>query len=86
METLEQKLLALLKLIEERRYGSEQLETMSKLQNTIASDIGSDVPEAMALLGYLLRSELVEITTQGILVNNNKRVDIELLKSGIEKR
>lgn len=84
MATLEAKLLKLLGAIENGRYTSTELASMVGLQEKIAHDIGAEPPEAMALLGYLLRNRYVQITPDGISVNGDMRNDIDLLKKGMQ--
>ena len=81
MPTLKKKLSDLLRKIEDNSYGTSELGYMVKLQNKIAEDIGCDDPaEAMALLGYLLKYGYVIINQkQGIILNKDKKEDIDLL-------
>jgi hypothetical protein len=81
MPSLQEKLAALLRNIKRNSYDTNALADMLKLQQTIAKDINCDDPvEAMALLGYLLKYNLVIIdSVKGIILNPSKDQDINLL-------
>ncbi len=81
--TREEKLAALLNNIERNRYDAVALANMLVLQRTIADDINCEDPaEAMALLGWLLKSEYVTIDPErGIILNPDKGEDIQLLRT-----
>jgi hypothetical protein len=84
MPTLQEKLGALLRKIKENTYDATQLANMVTLQKKIQSDIdANDSVEAMALLGYLLKYQYVVIVPEkGIILNEDKIRDIELIMKG----
>lgn len=77
----------LVRNIRDLKYPEKSLKDVEIFEKTISSDLGIDIQEAMALLGYLLARDYVRIIPGMGLVVNPENTDLqELIKSGVLDR